>query len=504
MHSAVAMSVTQRFKNTSQIAVRAVAVLAVFSVLLVLAASPVMAQTEQVLYSFKGSPDGSNPYGGVVIHNGSLYGTTLTGGLYGQGTVFQLAPKTGGGWTETVLYNFCPVAPSCTDGQSPAYEKLIFDAQGNIYGTAYQGGTLGNGVVFELSPSGSAWNYQVLYNFAGSPDAANPISGLVADSKGNLYGTAYSGGGGDNGAVYQLHNNGNGSWSEQVIASISSLFAGLAIDPQNNLYGTTSTTVFKIIPNGTNNWYLANIMTFSTQAQGNTPNGTPILDSIGNVYGTTTYGGTKNVGVIYKLTKGGTLKYTEKVLYSFGSNGTLPYGGLVMDSTGNLYGATTAGGKNDAGVVYKLIFNGTNYIGEVSIQPFIGINGAVAYDSLILDSKIYLYGTTYYGGANGEGTVFIANPHANITSATVTSSLNPSTVGQAVTFTATVTSPAGPPPDGEIVVFQPIGQAPMKNGVATYTTSALQAGTTVIHALYSGDLNFTVIKTAPLNQVVNP
>jgi len=504
MHSAVTLNVTQRPNNISRIAVRAVAVVALFSALLVLAVSPVFAQTEQVLYSFKGTPDGMNPDSSVVLHNNNLYGTTLMGGLYGAGTVFQLVPNGKGGYTESVIYNFCPVAPSCTDGQSPAYEKLLFDAQGNIYGTAYQGGSLGNGVVFELSPSGSSWNYQVLYNFAGQPDAAQPISGLVADAAGNLYGTAYSGGGGDNGAVYQLHNNGNGTWSEQVIASVSALFAGLAIDPQGNLYGTTSTSVFKIIPNGTNNWFLANILTFATQAQGNTPNGTPILDSVGNVYGTTTYGGKNNLGVIYKLTKGGTTKYTEKVLYSFGSNGTLPIGGLVMDSTGNLFGATTAGGKNGAGVVYKLIYNNGFYIGEISLQAFIGINGAVANDSLILDSQNYLYGTTYYGGTNGDGTVFIANPHANITSATVTSSLNPSTVGQAVTFTATVTSPAGPPPDGEIVVFQPIGQAPMKNGVATYTTSALQAGTTVIHALYNGDLNFTLIKTAPLNQVVQP
>src|SRR5581483_6620661 len=448
--------------------------------------------------------DGNNPYSGLIFHNGSLYGTTPIGGLFGQGTVFQLAPNGKGAWTETVLYNFCPVAPSCTDGQNPAYGKLVFDSKGNLYGTAYNGGSLGNGVVFELSPAGSSWNYDVIYNFAGQPDAANPVSGLVMDTKGNLYGTAYSGGGANTGAVFQVYSNGNGTWSEQVIASVPEIFAGLAIDSQNYLYGTTSNSVIKIIPNGTNNWYLANIMTFTTQAQGNTPNGTPMLDPVGNVYGTTTYGGKNNLGVIYKLTKGGTLKYTEKVLYSFGANGTLPYGGLVMDSTGNLYGATTAGGKNDAGVVYKLIYNNGTYVGEISLQPFIGENGAVAYDSLILDSQNYLYGTTYYGGANGDGTVFIANPHANITTATVTSSLNPSKVGQAVTFTATISSPAGPPPDGEIVVFQPVGQSAMKNGVATYTTSALQAGTTVVHALYNGDLNFTVIKSAPLDQVVQP
>lgn len=502
MHSAVPLNVTQRPNNFFHVAARAFAVVAVLSALLMLA-SPVFAQTEQVLYSLNNAPDGMNPYSTLVFHNGNIYGTTTAGGL-GSGTVFQLAPKTGGGFTETVIYSFCPVAPSCTDGSTPTYEQLYFDAQGNMYGTASAGGSLGNGVVFELIPGASGWTYEVIYNFAGQPDAAQPLSGLVADAAGNLYGTAYSGGGGNNGAVYQLHPNGNGTWSEQVIANVSELFAGLAIDPQGNLYGTTSTSVIKIIPNGTNNWFLANIFTFATQAQGSTPNGTPILDSLGNVYGTTTYGGKNNLGTVYKLTKGGTLKYTEKVIYSFGSNGTLPIAGVVMDSTGNLYGTTSAGGKSGDGVVYKVIFNGTNYVGEISEQAFIGINGAVPYGGVILDSKNYLYGTTVYGGTNGDGTVYICNPHANITSATVTSSLNPSTVGQAVTFTATVTSPAGPPPDGEIVVFQPIGQAPMKKGVATYTTSALQAGTTVIHALYNGDLNFTIIKTAPLNQVVQP
>jgi uncharacterized repeat protein (TIGR03803 family) len=210
------------------------------------------------------------------------------------------------------------------------------------------------------------------------------------------------------------------------------------------------------------------------------------------------------MGVIYGLVKNGLLKYTEKVLYSFGANGTLPYGGLVMDSQRNLYGTTTAGGKKGDGVVYELKFKGTNYVGEVPVQGFNGTNGAVAYDSLILDSSDYLHGTTYYGGANGYGTVFIANPHAAICSVTLTSSANPAVSGQAVTFTATVTSNAGPPPDGEIVVFQPIGQAAMKGGVATYTTSSLQVGTTIVHALYSGDLNFTVIKSSPLSQVVTP
>ena len=165
--------------------------------------------------------------------------------------MFELAPTGKGTWKETVLYNFCPVAPSCTDGQNPAYSTLAFDSAGNIYGTAFSGGTLGNGVVFELSPSGSSWTYEVLYNFAGEPDAANPVNGLVIDSKGNLYGTAYAGGGGNNGAVFQIHPTGTGTWTEQVIANVAETVGGLAIDSAGNLYGTAAGSIFKILPNGT-------------------------------------------------------------------------------------------------------------------------------------------------------------------------------------------------------------------------------------------------------------
>jgi uncharacterized repeat protein (TIGR03803 family) len=484
--------------------VRGAVTLALLSALLVFAVRPAKAQTEQVLYSFGGNPDGANPYSGLIFNAGNLFGTTFDGGLYGFGTVFELSPNGSGGWTETVLYNFCPVAPSCTDGQNPAYGQLIFDKQGNLYGTTFAGGTLASGTVFELTRSGSTWNYNVIYSFAGQPDAANPNNGMVIDAAGNLYGTAYAGGATDSGAVFQIHPTGTGTWTEQAIASVAEVFAGLAIDSTGDLYGTTTGSVFKIIPNGVNNWYLANILTFTNGAvQGNTPNGTPILDSAGNVYGTTTFGGKSNLGVVYKLTKGGLLKYTEKVLYNFGANGTKPYGGVVMDSAGNLYGTTTAGGKNGAGVVYQLVFNGVSYV-ERSLQPFVGSNGAVSYGSLVLDSAGYLYGTTYYGGSNGEGSVFVANAHAATSSITLTSSLNPSVSGQAVTFTATVTSPSGPPPDGEVVVFQPLGQSTMTNGIATYTTSSMNVGSTVVHALYNGDLNFTLIKSVPLTQVVHP
>lgn len=483
-------------------ALRGAVTLAVLSALLMFATHPAQAQTESVLYNFTGTPDGANPYSTLTMYNGNLFGTTYDGGLYGYGSVFELTPNGSGGWNESVLYNFCPVAPSCTDGQNPTFTKVIFDSKGNLYGTAFLGGALGNGVVFELSPSGDTWNYDAIYSFAGQPDAANPDNGLAMDAAGNLYGTAYSGGGGGKGAVFQLSsNNPSGTWNEQVIANIPSLFAGLAIDSAGYIYGTTTATVFRIIPNGVNNWYLQTIFKFSTTAQGVSPNGTPVLDSAGNIYGTTTTGGKNNLGVVYVLVKG-TTKYTEKILYSFGANGTKPNGGIVMDANRNIYGTTTAGGKNGAGIVYELAFNGTSYA-EKSLQAFIGENGAVPYGALILDSANYLYGTTYGGGSSGEGTVFEVNPHAAVTTTTCVSSLNPSTYGDAVTFTATVTSPAGPPPDGEIVVFEPVGQAAMVGGVATYTTSALNVGKTKITAVYNGDLNFITSRSVSFYQVVN-
>ena len=129
--------------------------LAVFSVLLLIATHPAQAQTEAVLYSFGGSPDGANPESRLTADSaGNLYGTTYSGGL-GSGTVFELSPNGSGGWTETVIYNFCSES-NCADGANPTYSYVIFDTVGNLYGTAYAGGANGYGVVFELTPGEQA------------------------------------------------------------------------------------------------------------------------------------------------------------------------------------------------------------------------------------------------------------------------------------------------------------------------------------------------------------
>jgi uncharacterized repeat protein (TIGR03803 family) len=208
---------------------------------------------ESILYSFTGAPDGDNPFAGLVRDSaGNLYGTTITGGTNGAGTVFKV-DTTG---KETVLYSFCSNA--CQDGEIP-YSALIRDNAGNLYGTTLAGGMFGSGTVFKLDSTGVE---TVLYNFcsqSGCTDGSQPYAGLVRDAAGNLYGTTYGGGANQAGTVFEVDKTGK----ETVLYSFCSLpgctdgglpYAGLARDNAGNLYGTTSNfaeaygTVFKIAP----------------------------------------------------------------------------------------------------------------------------------------------------------------------------------------------------------------------------------------------------------------
>ncbi len=147
---------------------------------------------ETVLYNFSANgTDGFLPWASLIFDRaGNLYGTTTWGGTYGYGTVFELTPNGSGGWTETVLYNFT----FGTDGAIP-YAGVIFDSAGNLYGTTFDGGTYGNGTVFELTPNGSGgWTETVLHSFSSGIDGANPYAGLILDRAGNLYGTTLDGG----------------------------------------------------------------------------------------------------------------------------------------------------------------------------------------------------------------------------------------------------------------------------------------------------------------------
>ncbi len=315
----------------------------------------------------------------------------------------------------------------------------------------------------------------------------------------------YNGGIVGNGTIFELSLSG-GVWTEQVIDDINSTYAGLTINSSTGaIFGAEYGAIFKLTPNGTGGYKFSKIYKFlaaDAAKEGENPNGTLVFDTAGNLYGTTVKGGTDGYGTVFKLTPPttGTL-WTETLLSHFGTATEYPQGGVVLDSSGNIYGATTAGGKDQDGAVYELVAptGGVTTYKQKVLFTFTGEDGNEPFDTLTLVGG-YLYGTTYLGGNVGEGTVFEVNPAATVTTTTLKSSLNPSTEGAAVMFTATVT-PA--PPNGEVVVFEPLGQTMMTGGVATFTTTSLAVGTTKVRAVYGGDLNFITSMSGWLSQVVN-
>lgn len=278
---------------------------------------------ETVLYSFGTYPaDGTFPSGSLLLDSpGNIYGTTPTGGQYcenngGCGTVYELTPTLEGIWTETVLYNFCPAQnpPDCLDG----------------YG---------------------------------------PVSGLIMDKAGNLYGTTMGGGRGKTGTVFRLNrpSNGNGSWTEAVLWNFSGA--------KNNGY-------------------------FPGYGKLN-------MDALGNLYGTTTQGGAKNLGVVFELSPQGDGTYSFSLLHSFsGPDGALPQYGIAIDKAGNLYGTTRMGGAGRSicqggaggcGVIYELSPSDGGWQGKI-LYKFNGIAGAYPTSPISIDEAGGLYGTFEMGG----------------------------------------------------------------------------------------------------------
>ncbi len=499
-------------------ATRGVLTLVVLSALLLIAARPAQAKTETVLYSFCSQPncsDGASPQSSLTFDGaGNLYGTTNGGGTFGAGTVFELTPNGSGGWNETVLYSFTGGA----DGATPAHSDVIFDSVGNLYGTAYSGGANGYGVVFELSPAGASWTETVLYSFANTPDGANPVNSLIMDPAGNLFGRTLYGGGG-NGIVFELSPSGEG-WTEQVIyaAETEASNAGLTMDAAGNIFGTTYSTVFELSPNGNGGWNPNVIHTFCSGKDGCDAEGTLTLDQAGNLYGTTVNGG-NTFGTVYKLSPG-EQSWTEKVIHAFpgdGETGVWPFAGPVLDAAGNIYG-TAVGQWPGGGVIYELApIVGTSKYAEHALWRFSGWDGSSYFGNVLLDSGGILYGTTPNGGSTfadppgfaGYGVAFEVNPSAKATATTttLTSSPNPSTYGQAVTFTAVVTSSAGAPTDGDIVTFKKgtavLGTGSLIGGSAGFAISVLPGGTNSITAVNGGDIQFAASKSNVVKQVVD-
>jgi uncharacterized repeat protein (TIGR03803 family) len=274
---------------------------------------------ETVLHAFTGGKDGMQPMAGLIFDNaGNLYGTTQFGGSLsaclgnGCGTVFELSPKPSGPWKEIVLRSFLGV----DDGANPL-SGLVFDTAENLYGTTAQGGSGYGGTVFRLSPlSGGAWQETVLYRFLGPPqDGFDPRSDLVFDVEGNLYGTTVYGGSAGIGAVFELSPGTNGAWKETLIASLTNSeeqgafpLGGVVFDVGGSLWGTASSGgfnnnggIFALSPGSNGSWSIHQFDTFDGYT-GALPAAGMIFDASGNLYGTTEEGGALGYGGVFEIT----------------------------------------------------------------------------------------------------------------------------------------------------------------------------------------------------------
>lgn len=384
--------------------------------------------SEDALYSFGGSDEPKLPYAGLIFDKaGNLYGTSELGGTYGQGTVFEIT-NSNGVWTENVLYSFTGEA----DGGQPA-AALVFDTAGNLYGTTNFGGNtacgLGCGTVFKLAPVSGGWTQTVLYTFTGGTDGGEPYARLLFDAAGNLYGTTLLGGnigGGCSsgcGTVFKLTRTSSG-WTESVPyafeggADGASPYDGLVFDAAGNLYGTTygggasgKGTIFKLAPTS-NGWTESVLFTFTGGRGGKYPYGDLILDATGNLYGTAFQGGV-GYGVVFELMPNNNGQWTEKILHAPGNAPAAnPVAGLVRDPAGNLYGTTMLGANQSAcgggcGTLFKLTAgSGGTFTYKVVHSFGQGTDGFHPTGDLILDASGNLYGTTQAGGAEGSGLVF--------------------------------------------------------------------------------------------------
>jgi uncharacterized repeat protein (TIGR03803 family) len=322
-----------------------------------------------VIHLFRG-PDGATPVGSLILDSsGNLYGTTEYGGAHGNGTVFELSPS-GSKWTEKVLYSF----GATSDDLKAPLAALTFDRSGNLYGTASSGGPhVVQGGVFELKPSGNRWEETVIYNFTGGHDGGVPMGNLVWDSAGNLYSTAFNGGDTGSGVVFELSPSSGGSWTESVLYAFAGgedgegPQSGVVFDALGNLYGTTyfnsleSGAVFELTPS-IGSWTLSLPYTFCQKVgceDGASPVAGLVIDSAGNLYGTTEQGGTDGDGVVFKLSQSGN-QWTESVVHSFdGTHGGGPNAALILDKQ-ILFGTTGFGGVNGNGVVFGLTAGGVH------------------------------------------------------------------------------------------------------------------------------------------------
>jgi len=367
------------------------------------------ARTFKVLYTFQGSSDGGEPYSGLVRDAaGNLYGTAISSGAFGWGVVFKVDTR----GTETVLHSF---GDGSTDGRTP-YAGLARDKAGNLYGTTYEGGGIGCvdgcGTVFKVDTTGTE---TVLHSFAGgTTDGCYPYAGLLLDKAGNLFGTTQACGASGYGIVFKVSKGGKltilHNFAGGTADGANPLYGSLLMDTKGALYGvaqyggtSNQGVVYKLSKGGA----LRVLYSFAGgTTDGCNPDGTPAMDTLGNLYGTSVACGSSNMGTVWKVSKSG----KEKVLHNFAGgakDGADPIAGVILDANGNLYSDTQYGGGTGCfgvgcGTVYKVSATGKLTL----LHIFAGSEGALPFGGVIRDTKGNLYGTAFLGGTPDWGTVW--------------------------------------------------------------------------------------------------
>ena len=401
---------------------------AVFAVVVIIANASWAAGYKRV-YSFTGGLDGRDPATHLTFDSaGNAYGTTAAGGEFDFGAVFQLTPS-GDTWVQTVIYSFA----GGNDGLDP-HAGVTIGPDGSLYGTTVAGGNAGIcaadgcGVVYKLTLEGGQWFQTTIHNFKGGNDGWGPGSRVVFDAAGNLFGTTPDGGAGSMGTIFMLTPTPNGTWHKKTIHNFTGRKDGatgsmgdLLLDTAGNIYGVTEQgganglgNVYKISPSPNGNWTLTPLYAFKGMPDGANPYGGLIWDSVGNLYGTTYFGGTAGMGTTFQLTPGPDGQWQENILYSFlgGTDGSLPTTTLVFDKTGNLLGTTSAGGRPscDCGTVFKLILSGGSWKEKIVHFFGKGFDGYAPNYGLTFDAAGNLYGATPSGGTSRKGMIYRFTP----------------------------------------------------------------------------------------------
>ncbi|HLY06897.1 MAG TPA: choice-of-anchor tandem repeat GloVer-containing protein [Rhizomicrobium sp.] len=395
------------------------------------------AYTEKTLYSFcsvgHSCRDGSYPSGLVIDSSGNLFGVTYSGGKHGAGVVFEFEPSTG---QYSTLHSFCS-EKGCKDGSQPERVSLVIDINGSLYGTTSSGGNKHQaGVVFELVRTDSGWKDVTLYRFCSltnCADGTEPFDGLsyagaaagqLYDGVSPLFGTTLYGGVAETsvGTVFSLTpQSGSKTWGEQALYSFCSQAncsdgaapdTPLFIDSQGDIYGTTPAddygsngTVFELIKSGTN--YTESVLhSFCAQQNcidGTDPKGGVTMDAQGNLYGTAVSGGANTYGLIFELSPDGSQWQFADIADFDGTNGASPLAPLTMDNNGDLFGTTYRGGTNNWGTVFE--FNGS----VRSLYSFCKKCDGTSV-GVVEDSAGNLYGVTSQGGDKDKGTLYKLSP----------------------------------------------------------------------------------------------